>query len=301
MRRTRSPARPVASRSPSSVSLLVAVPRAHAEPSTNERRKVAEEVADSVCAAVAAHPEAAGDGRSASTSAAPSSSRTSIRRATTAAYAPLASGAATIAQDHAAKFCADSLDKLLDPARQLFLDKVVPAAQQLACVTSAPAAFDCIAQQMHVWLKQSIISLWQGLITVLTADTKVIGLIDGWRNTGVVSLYSDVGGLGATLLLGLMLVSLIISAIRFDFRQFGSTLLGVIVWGLFWSGGAIVAVLLLKASDDASRWLAGPPGRDRADGPEPGGQGVRELGRLHHRRDPDRAGRGASACTTRAA
>ena len=159
----------------------------------------------------------------------------------------------------AAKYCANVLDKLLDPARQLFLDKVVPVAQQLACVTSTPAAFDCIAQQVHVWLKQSIISLWQGLITVLTADTEVIGLIDGWRNGGIVSLYSDIGALGATLLLGLMLLSLIISAIRFDFRQFGSTLLGVIVWGLFWSGGAVVAVLLLKASDDAARWLAGRP------------------------------------------
>ena len=44
---------------------------------------------------------------------------------------------------------------------------------------------------MHVWLKQSIISLWHGLIAVLTSDTKAIGLIDGWRNDGIVSLYSD--------------------------------------------------------------------------------------------------------------
>jgi hypothetical protein len=31
------------------------------------------------------------------------------------------------------------------------------------------------------------------------------------------------------------------------------------VWGMFWSGGATIAVLLLKVSDDASRWLAGRP------------------------------------------
>ena len=149
-----------------------------------------------------------------------------------------------------------------------------------------PAAFDCLAQQVHVWLKQSIISLWQGLITVLTADTKAISLIDGWRNAGVVSLYSDIGALGATLLLGLMLTSLVISAIRFDFRQFGSTLLGVVVWGMFWSGGAVIAVLLLKASDDAARWLAGrPDATGQTDLSRPAG--VRQLGRLHHRRHRD--------------
>ena len=79
------------------------------------------------------------------------------------------------------KLCAQAVDQLLDPARAVFLDQVVPAVQQLACVTSAPAAFDCLAQQVHVWLKQSIVVLWQGLIAVLTADTEAIKIIDGWR------------------------------------------------------------------------------------------------------------------------
>ena len=35
------------------------------------------------------------------------------------------------------KFCAKVIDKLLDPAGKLFLDKVVPVAQQLACVASS--------------------------------------------------------------------------------------------------------------------------------------------------------------------
>ena len=84
-------------------------------------------------------------------------------------------------------------------------------------------------------------------------------MIDGWRSEGIVSLYSAVGSLGVLLLLGLMITSLIISLIRFDFRQFGSTLLGVMMWGLFWSGGATIAVLLLKASDQAARWMSGQP------------------------------------------
>jgi hypothetical protein len=247
------------------VTLLVALalvigtaPLASAEPSTNERRKVAEEVAASVCAAVPRIPKlpASVDPNQVCRSVIvenvdPEGNNSGILAACGAALPILAKPAA--------RHCASVLDKLLDPARQLFLDKVVPVAQQLACVTSTPAAFDCIAQQVHVWLKQSIISLWQGLIIVLNSETEVIGLIDGWRNGGIVSLYSDIGGLGATLLLGLMLLSLVISAIRFDFRQFGNTFLGVIVWGLFWSGGALVAVLLLKASDDAARWLAGRP------------------------------------------
>ena len=82
--------------------------------------------------------------------------------------------------------------------------------------------------------------------------------------TGSCRFTATVGSLGVTLLLGLMLTSLIISAIRFDFRQFGSTLVGVVMWGLFWSGGAVIAVLLLKASD-ARRPLDGrPAGRRRA-------------------------------------
>ncbi len=238
--------------------LAVAVPTASAEPTTNERRKVAEEVATSVCKTVPSIPKlpTSVDAGELCRSVLvenldPEGNNQGVRAACEFAL-PLPA-------KPAAKFCAQILDKLLDPARKLFLDKVVPIAQQLACITATPAAFDCLAQQIHVWLKQSIISLWQGLITVLTADTKAIGLVDGWSNAGVVSLYSDIGALGATLLLGLMITSLIISAIRFDFRQFGSTLLGVIVWGLFWSGGAAIAVLLLKASDQASRWLAGRP------------------------------------------
>ena len=135
----------------------------------------------------------------------------------------------------------------------------MPVAQQLACLTTAPAAFDCLAQQVHVWLKQSITGLWAGLITAATADTQVIALLEGWRNPGLVSLYSDIGALGVTLLLGIVLTSLIISAIRFDFRQFGSVLVGIVVWGVFWSGGATIAVLLVKASDAAARWMAGKP------------------------------------------
>jgi hypothetical protein len=238
--------------------LATALPQAHAEPSTNERRKVAEEVAASICRTVPVIPKlpTTVDANRLCRSVLvenidPDGTNTGIRAACDAALPSAAKAAA--------RFCAQVMDALLDPARELFLDKVVPAAKQLACVTSSPAAFDCLAQQVHVWLNQSIISVWQGLVTVLTADTKAIALVEGWRNEGIVSVYSDLGALGATLLLGLMLTSLIVSAIRFDFRRFGSTLLGVVVWGLFWSGGAVIAVLLLKASDDAARWLAGRP------------------------------------------
>lgn len=242
------------------VLLTSAIPGAYAEPPTNERRKVAEEVAASMCKAVPTIPKlpASVDLNKLCRSVIvenvdPEGNNSGVLAACAVALPALAGPAA--------KFCSSALDKLLDPARQLFLDKVVPVAQQLACVASSPAAFDCLAQQVHVWLKQSIISLWQGLISVLTSDTKVINLVDGWRNAGVVSLYSDIGGLGATVLLGLVLTSLVVSAIRFDFRQFGNNLLGVVIWGMFWSGGALVAVLLLKTSDDAARWMAG-----RADG-----------------------------------
>lgn len=239
--------------------LAFAAVDASAEPSTNERRKVAEEVATTVCKAVPRIPKLpkAVDPNKLCRSVIvenvdPEGNNIGVFAACEIALPAPARPAA--------RFCARVLDKLLDPARKLFLDKVVPVAVQLACVAASPAAFDCLAQQVHVWLKQSIIGLWQALITVLTADTKVISLIDGWRNPGVVSLYSDIGGLGATLLLGLMLTSLIVSAVHFDFRRFGSTLLGVVVWGMFWSGGAVVAVLLLKTSDDAARWMAGRPG-----------------------------------------
>jgi len=238
--------------------LAVALPTASAEPTTNERRKVAEDVATSVCKTMPSIPKlptSVDAGKLCRSVLVENLDPEGNNKGVLAAC----DIALPLPAKPAAKFCAQVLDTLLDPARQLFLDKVVPIAQQLACVTSTPAAFDCLAQQVHIWLKQSIISLWQGLITVLTSDTKAISLIDGWSNAGIVSLYSDVGALGSTLLLGLMITSLIISAIRFDFRQFGNTLLGVIVWGLFWSGGAVIAVLLLKASDQVSRWLAGRP------------------------------------------
>lgn len=247
---------------------------AHAEPPTNERRKVAEEVAASVCKTVPRIPKLP-------SSVDPHQLCISVLvenidpEGNNKGVLAACEFALPLPAKPAAKFCAQVLDKLLDPARQLFLDKVVPVAQQLACVTSTPAAFECLAQQVHVWLKQSIVSLWQGLITTLTSDTKAIGLVDGWRNAGIVSLYSDVGAIGATLLLGLMITSLIISAIRFDFRQLGSTVLGVVVWGLFWSGGAIIAVLLLKTSDDAARWLAGKPD---ASGQTDLGRAGREFG-----------------------
>ena len=77
----------------------------------------------------------------------------------------------------------------------------------------------------------------------------------------MVSLYEDVGSLAALVLLGLMITSLIISIVRFDFRHFGSTLVGVVMWGIFWASGVTIAVLLIKASDGAARWLAGTPDR----------------------------------------
>jgi hypothetical protein len=231
---------------------------AAAEPTSEERRVVATEVADSFCRnfpSLAGLPKSA-DPRTVCRSVLvenldPEGSNDGVRAACLAAL-PLTAKPASL-------LCAQAVDRLLDPARAVFLDRVVPAVQQLACVASAPAAFDCLAQQVHVWLKQSIVSLWQGLVAVLTADTEAIKIIDGWRNAGMVSLYEDVGSLAALVLLGLMITSLIISIVRFDFRHFGSTLLGVVMWGMFWASGVTIAVLLIKASDGAARWLAGTP------------------------------------------
>lgn len=234
------------------------VPLAHAEPSTNERRKVAQDVAETTCKAVPAIPKLPPE----------VNPGTLCRSVVVENIDPDGNNAGVLAAcitalpvtaKPAAKFCAQVMDKLLDPARQLFLDKVVPTVQQFACVTASPAAFDCLTQQVHVWLKQSIISLWQGLLTALTTETSAIGILDHWRTQGIVALYSDIGALAVSVLLGLTLTSLLISAIRFDFRQFGGTLLGIMVWGVFWSGGAAVAVLLLKSSDAAARWMAGTP------------------------------------------
>jgi type IV secretion system protein TrbL len=238
--------------------LALLQPSAQASPSTEERRAVAEEVAASTCSRT---PEIPGLPPSVNPAAL---CRTVIVEnidpdGTNAGVAAACLAALPLPAKYAAKVCAKAVDKVLDPARQLFLDKVVPVAQQLACVTSTPAAFDCLAQQVHVWLKQSITSLWAGLITAATADTAAVAILDGWRNPGLVSLYSDIGSLGVTLLLGIVLTSLIVSAIRFDFRQSGSVLVGIAVWGLFWSGGAVIAVMLVKASDAAARWMAGRP------------------------------------------
>lgn len=233
-----------------------AVPHATAAPTTQERRQVAEQVAAAICRTMPPIPrlpktvEANAVCRSVIVeNVDPDGNNSGIQAACEIAL-PAFAQAVT-------RFCAAVMDKLLDPARKMFLDKVVPTAQKLACITSAPATFDCLAKQVHIWLEQAITSLWQGLLTVLTSNTKVVGLLDGWHNHGIVSIYSDIGSVGATLLLGVMLTSLIISAIRFDFRQFGTTILGVIAWGLFWSGGVTIAVLLMKASDEVSRWLAG--------------------------------------------
>jgi hypothetical protein len=238
-------------------SLIATSPFASAEPSTEERHRVAAEVAESFCRNVPAIPVP----RTVDTNALcisvivenidPEGSNSGVQAACVAA---LPTGV-----KYLAKACADALDRLLDPARVIFLDRVVPAVQQLACVTSTPAAFDCLTQQVHVWLKQSIVALWSGLVIVLTADTEAIKIIAGWRHADTVSLYEDIGGLGALMLLGLMITSLIISILRFDFRHFGSTLLGVVMWGIFWASGVTIAVLLIKASDGASRWLAGSP------------------------------------------
>ena len=239
--------------------LLVALtPPAHAAPTTAERRKVAEEVAQTICRAVPSIPKlpAKVDPKEVCQSVIvenidPEGTNSGVLTACRAVIPPSAKAAS--------EACAAVINKLLDPARKLFLDKVVPTIQQLACVATSPAAFDCLAEQVNVWLKQSIVSLWDGLIAVLTADTQAIRLFDGWRSEGITSLYGAVGSLSVLLLLGLMIVSLIISLIRIDFRQFGTTLLGVLMWGLFWSGGATIAVLLLKASDQTARWMSGQP------------------------------------------
>lgn len=240
------------------ISLGLNSPSASAEPTSPERRQTATEVAESFCGrapAIAGLPSDV-DLRALCISVIvenidPEGTNTGMRGACTAALPVVAK--------YLVNPCVKALDHILDPARAVFLDRLVPAAQQLACVANAPAAFDCLAQQIHVWLKQSIVSLWQGLVAVLTADTEAVKIIDGWRNSGMVSLYEDVGSLAALVLLGLMITSLIISIVRFDFRHFGSTLVGVVMWGIFWASGVTIAMLLIKASDGAARWLAGTP------------------------------------------
>lgn len=136
-----------------SLALLVwSIPPAYAEPSTNERRQVAEEVAASVCETVPSIPKlpATLDPNKLCRSVIvenvdPEGNNIGVLAACGVALPGLANAAA--------RYCARVLDGLLDPARRMFLDKVVPTAQQLACVASAPAAFDCLAQQLHVWLK----------------------------------------------------------------------------------------------------------------------------------------------------
>ncbi|QDP95349.1 hypothetical protein FOE78_04970 [Microlunatus elymi] len=243
--------------------LATAVPAAHAAPTTRERRSVAEDVAQSVCRTVPPIIKLPKDispnklCRSVIVeNIDPEGNNSGIRAACGEALGKVARPVT--------RFCTSVFDKMLDPARALFLDKVAPVAQKLKCVTTAPAAFDCLAKQVHIWLERSIVSLWQGLLTILTSGTQAIAMLDGWHNPGIVSLYSDVGSLGAVILLGVLLISLIISAVRLDVRHLGHALFGVIVWGLFWSAGAAVAVMLMKASDEVSRWLAGRPDKSGA-------------------------------------
>jgi hypothetical protein len=237
------------------------VTQASAAPTSEERRQVAEQVADATChnvPVIQKLPRSV-DPHELCTKVIvenidPEGSNSGVRAACEAAL--------PIVARPAAKYCVVAIDKLLDPARKVFLDRVVPAVQQLGCVSTAPAAFDCLSQQVHVWLKQSIMSLWQGLITVLTSDTKVTDLVQGWRNRGIVSLYQDVGSLSATVVLALVFVALIVSVILFDFRRLGGVLIGLIGWGVFVVSGATIAVLLVRASDAAAIWLAGRPGPD---------------------------------------
>lgn len=231
---------------------------AAAEPPTTERRTAATQVADSVCRTVPPIPllPKAVDPHKLCVSVIvenidPDGHNTGVR----AACLDFLPKEAKVAS----RGCEKVLNTLLGPARKIFLERVVPVAAHLACMATSPGAFDCLAQQVHVWLRQATTSLWQGLLTVLTSDTQAVKILQGWSNRGIVSLYSDVGSVAATLLLGLVLVSLIGSVIRFDFRRFGSVLLGAVTWGVFWSSGVAIAVLLIMASDSASRWLAGHP------------------------------------------
>jgi hypothetical protein len=127
--------------------VATSVTLAHAEPSTPERRQVAEEVAAVACRNVPNIPKLPPSLDPVQVCRAvivenidPEGSNSGVRAACAVALAGPA--------QPAVKFCLKIIDKLLDPARQVFLDKVVPVAQQLACVASAPAAFDCLAQQV---------------------------------------------------------------------------------------------------------------------------------------------------------
>jgi len=132
--------------------LLVATPAA-AEPTTPERRQVAEDVSKSFCADLSGIPKLPGTVELSELcvnvlveNIDPDGDNAGMRAACFTAL-PLSAKLG-------AEACAQVLDRMLDPARAVFLDRVVPAVQQLACVASAPAAFDCLAQQVHVWLKQ---------------------------------------------------------------------------------------------------------------------------------------------------
>lgn len=117
-----------------SLALLAAgAPRAYADPSTNERRKVAEEVAASVCQTVPRIPKLP-------TSVDPNRLCRSVivenvdPEGNNSGVLAACQVALPVLARAAAKYCASAVDKLLDPARELFLDKVVPVA------SSSPAS-----------------------------------------------------------------------------------------------------------------------------------------------------------------
>ncbi len=237
---------------------------ASAEPSTPDRRQVATSVAKGVCKAFPSLPfipdkiEPRGFcEKIVVENVDPEGSNKGVRE-TCVAMLPLAAKPFS-------KQCVQAVDKLLDPARKIFLDKVVPAVEKAKCAATAAAGnFDCVADQVHLWLKEAIVSLWADFTGHLTAPTAALSIIDFTQagqltgsQSAFKSVFADVGWLGASIVFVLFMVAIIRAVVNLDPRSLGTSAVGVVSWGLFWVIGVTLCVLLLKVSDQLAVWAAG--------------------------------------------
>lgn len=243
---------------------------AAAAPKDDERRQVAERVAAQVCDSWPA-PSWFPKSLTPKTfctdivveTVDPEGDNTALKAACVAALGPAAGPLAGITTLDAT--CAEWLRGFLKPAQEMFTDQIVPLAEQAQCLSGGGDAtsFECWMEQIHVWLKQSITSMWAAFVGVLTQDTQALKIIDigggdlSDTQSDFRALVAQVFWLGMSVAFILVLFNFIKSAVRLNFQDAAKSIFGSVAYVLLFPIALGLGIFFIKIGDELAKWATG--------------------------------------------
>ena len=124
--------------------------------------------------------------------------------------------------------------------------------------------YTCALKSIHRSLAGMTADAWKGLSAAIVAPSAATDVIDPTSSSPAAvafrSVYIDVVQVAALVVVAMALLSLIQGAVQRRGRPLQNAVTGVFSYGIFWAAALALAVMVLRASDGVTLFLAGADG-----------------------------------------